>query len=70
MASEELQEETEFDDSRDRVRRLSEQEIIQLFKRYNFRDEIGHPLIHCVDFNELLKMAMECRRAQALISNE
>jgi hypothetical protein len=31
MASEELQEETEFDDSRDRVRRLSEQEII---KRY------------------------------------
>jgi hypothetical protein len=41
MASEELQEETEFDDSRDRVRRLSEQEIIKLFKRYNFRDDSG-----------------------------
>jgi hypothetical protein len=52
MAFEELQEETEFDDSRDRVRRLSEQEIIKLFKRYNFRDEIGHP-----SFTALISMS-------------
>lgn len=42
MASEELQKEAEFDDSRGRGRRLSEHEMIKLFKRYNFRDEIGH----------------------------
>jgi hypothetical protein len=35
---------------------------VQLFKRYNFRDEIEHPLTALI-FKELLKMAMEYRWA-------
>jgi hypothetical protein len=50
------------------VRSLSEEEIVQLFKRYDFRDELGHPLTQCRDCEELLKMAMEYRRAQALVA--
>jgi hypothetical protein len=48
--------EIEFGDSCDRVRGLSEEEIVQAFKRYDFRDELGHPLINCTDFKELLKI--------------
>ena len=69
MSLDRLQKEMEFEDACDRVRRLSEQEIIQLFKRYDFRDEFGHPLTDCIDFKELLKMAMEYRQAQALVAH-
>jgi hypothetical protein len=44
MSFDRLQKEMEFEDSCDRVRRLSEQEIMELFKHYDFRDQLGHPL--------------------------
>jgi hypothetical protein len=53
-----------MDESRDRVRRMSDDEIIKLFEQYDFRDQSGQRLTTCVDFKELLKMAMESRAAQ------
>lgn len=60
---------SDIDQWKDRVRRMSEEQIVDLFKHYNFRDDLGHPLTNCLDFKELLEMAMECRRAQALITD-
>jgi hypothetical protein len=32
----------------------TKEEIIAVFKRYNFQDSLGHPLTMCQDFHELL----------------
>ena len=33
------------------------QQLIELFARYGFVDQIGHPLTHCADFLDLLSRA-------------
>lgn len=37
---------------------LSKEEIMKVFKKYNFRDEIGCPLINNLHFLELVELAI------------
>jgi hypothetical protein len=32
-------------------------EVVEIFRRYEFRDAIGHDLLFCADFLELLELA-------------
>lgn len=38
---------------------LSKDEILALFDRYRFRDEYGHDLLYCQDFQDLVEMATD-----------
>ena len=37
------------------VKTDSKEDIVALFERLSFRDSIGHPLTHCLDFTELME---------------
>jgi hypothetical protein len=43
-----------FDTPRHSVLSASKKEIIRLFKAYDFKDPMGHPLTVCEDFLDLL----------------
>lgn len=43
---------------------MTEKEIIAYFARYGFRDELGHELILCRDFLDLVSMVSGCLKTQ------
>ncbi len=52
----------ESDQTTNRVFRMGKDEILSLFERYNFQDQIGHPLIYCQDFIELVNRATDSNK--------
>jgi hypothetical protein len=42
----------------------SREEILKLFERYGFKDELGHPLTRCVDFLALVDAACAGRKEE------
>lgn len=43
---------------------MTEKEIIAHFARYDFRDELGHELILCRDFLDLVSMVSDSLKTQ------
>ena len=41
----------------EKMSEMSREEIIEIFKKYNFVDPLGHEMVNCVDFHELLELA-------------
>ncbi len=40
------------------ISKMSREEIFRLFAWYNFKDELGHEIINCRDFIELVELAI------------
>ncbi len=40
------------------IRKMSLSEVFQLFAWYDFKDNLGHELIYCQDFIELVELAV------------
>lgn len=51
----------QFDESQElsRLHGKSAEEIVEIFKAYNFVDDHGHRLDMCQDFTDLVKIATE-----------
>jgi hypothetical protein len=40
------------------IRKMNRAEILQLFAWYDFKDALGHEIINCQDFLELVELAV------------
>lgn len=43
------------------INEMTREEILSTFDRYKFRDEIGHDLLNCVHFQQLVDCAIRPR---------